>query len=82
MWMRHRVGNVLKDQADCERIGTSPHNSMECGLSSYVPHERIEAILKRETRGDVRCKLLLEAAYDAGGEDNVTVLLALFHAPN
>jgi len=52
------------------------------GLSSYVPHERIEAILKQETRGDVRCKLLLEAAYDAGGEDNVTVLLALFHAPN
>jgi protein phosphatase len=52
------------------------------GLSSYVPHECIEAILKQETRGDVRCKLLLEAAYDAGGEDNVTVLLALFHAPN
>jgi protein phosphatase len=52
------------------------------GLSSYVPHERIEAILKQETRGDVRCQLLLEAAYDAGGEDNVTVLLALFHAPN
>ena len=52
------------------------------GLSSYVPHERIEAILQQETRGDVRCKLLLEAAYDAGGEDNVTVLLARLHAPN
>jgi protein phosphatase len=52
------------------------------GLSSYVPHKRIEAILQQETRGDVRCQRLLEAAYDAGGEDNVTVLLALFHAPN
>ena len=51
------------------------------GLSSYVPHETMEGILNQETRGDLRCQRLLEAAYDAGGEDNVTILLARLHAP-
>ncbi|MDH3603889.1 MAG: protein phosphatase 2C domain-containing protein, partial [Candidatus Tectomicrobia bacterium] len=47
-------------------VQTFPLNHGNClllcsdGLSSYVPHERIETILKQETRGDVRCKLLLE----------------------
>jgi hypothetical protein len=30
--MRHRVGNVLKDQDYCESIGASPRNSVECAL--------------------------------------------------
>src|SRR6266446_245105 len=30
--MRHREGNVLKDQAYCERLGASPLNSGECGI--------------------------------------------------
>src|SRR5262245_5449953 len=30
--MRHRVGNVLKDQDYCESIGASPRNSVECEL--------------------------------------------------
>src|SRR5690349_15665474 len=30
MRMRHGEGNTLKDQAYCERIGTSPLNAMEC----------------------------------------------------
>ena len=51
------------------------------GLSSYVSHAMIEGILTQETRGDVKCKRLLEAAYEAGGEDNVTILLARLHAP-
>lgn len=51
------------------------------GLSSYVAHETMEAILTQETRGDVSCQRLLEAAYEAGGEDNVTILLARLHAP-
>jgi hypothetical protein len=28
--MRHREDNVLKDQANCERIGASPLNALEC----------------------------------------------------
>jgi len=35
--MRHHVGNVLKDQAYCERIEASPLNSVECGnVGSYA----------------------------------------------
>lgn len=46
------------------------------GLSSYVDHQRIERILNEETGEQARCHRLLEAAYAAGGEDNVTILLA------
>ena len=35
MRMRHRGGNVLKDQVYCERIATSPLNSVECGRFNY-----------------------------------------------
>ena len=31
--MRHGEGHVLKDQASCERLGTSPLNSVECGIA-------------------------------------------------
>jgi|RhiMetdeSRZDD1v2_1073273.scaffolds.fasta_scaffold413586_2 serine/threonine protein phosphatase PrpC len=46
------------------------------GLSSYVAHERIEAILSSGEDEHVRCRRLVEAANAAGGADNVTVLLA------
>src|SRR5262249_45263039 len=46
------------------------------GLSSYVAHERIEAILSSGEDEHVRCRHLVEAANAAGGADNVTVLLA------
>src|SRR5262244_996676 len=35
--MRHREGNVLKDQASCERLGASPLNSVECA-QAYRQH--------------------------------------------
>jgi hypothetical protein len=31
VWMRHHEDKALKDQADCEGIGASPLNPMECG---------------------------------------------------
>ena len=30
VWIRHREDKALKDQADCEGIGASPLNPMEC----------------------------------------------------
>ena len=45
------------------------------GLSSYVPHEQIEAILASGPDENTCCKRLVEAANTAGGADNVTVLL-------
>jgi len=46
------------------------------GLSSYVAHEQIEAIMASGEDEHVRCRRLVEAANAAGGADNVTVLLA------
>ena len=48
------------------------------GLSSYIDHQDIENMLNEETGEQARCDRLLEAAYAAGGEDNVTILLARF----
>ncbi len=46
------------------------------GLSSFVPHEALEAILQVEKDENRRCRRFIEAAYAGGGADNVTVLLA------
>src|SRR5712691_1133339 len=32
--MRHREGNILKEQVYCERLGSSPLNSGECAASN------------------------------------------------
>jgi PPM family protein phosphatase len=46
------------------------------GLSSFVPHQRLQDILQAEKHENIRCQRLIEAAYEAGAPDNVTVLLA------
>jgi serine/threonine protein phosphatase PrpC len=46
------------------------------GLSSYVEHQYIESILNEDADEQTQCQKLLEAAYAAGGDDNVTILLA------
>jgi len=46
------------------------------GLSSYVAHEPIEAIMASGEDEFTRCRRLVDAANAAGGADNVTVLLA------
>ena len=46
------------------------------GLSSYVRHEHIEAILATHTDVSAACQQLIQAAKEAGGKDNITVLLA------
>jgi protein phosphatase len=46
------------------------------GLSSYVSHKEIEDILNKEADEHACCQRLLEAAYAAGGGDNITILLA------
>jgi PPM family protein phosphatase len=46
------------------------------GLSSYVSHPRIEAILAQEADEQAMCRALIRAANATGGLDNVTVLIA------
>jgi len=46
------------------------------GLSGMLADAEIESILGRETEVDAACDALVEAALEAGGEDNVTVVIA------
>lgn len=49
------------------------------GLHGVVPHEQIERILREDTPGSTtpeeKCSHLIQAATQAGGPDNVTVIL-------
>jgi serine/threonine protein phosphatase PrpC len=63
------VNSILFQDGDCVLLCTD-------GLSSYVVHEQIEAVLQTEKNENARCQCLIDAAYAAGGADNVTVLLA------
>jgi serine/threonine protein phosphatase PrpC len=63
------VNSILFQDGDCVLLCTD-------GLSSYVAHEHIEAVLHTEKNENARCQRLIDAAYAAGGADNVTVLLA------
>lgn len=51
------------------------------GLSGLVKPAVMEAILKREGPLDEQCRRLVEAAEAAGGNDNITVLLARLGPP-
>lgn len=71
-----------QDKSVMPEIQTLPFHHNDClllcsdGLSSYVEHERIEAIMASGEDEHMRCRHLIEAANAAGGADNVTVLLA------
>jgi serine/threonine protein phosphatase PrpC len=71
-----------QDKSVLPEIQTLPFSHNDClllcsdGLSSYVAHERIEAILSSGEDEHVQCSRLVEAANAAGGADNVTVVLA------
>ena len=45
------------------------------GLHGVVPPEQMEEILRRNGSLEVRCQALIDAARDAGGPDNITVVL-------
>jgi protein phosphatase len=48
------------------------------GLSKVVPDQTIQELVGHETYANARCQALLEAAHEAGGTDNATVITASF----
>ena len=50
------------------------------GLSDMVEDEDLEAILRTDGTLEDRCQWLVDAAMEAGGHDNITVLLAEYGA--
>ena len=51
--LRHRAGNILKDQGYWESIRASPRNPMECGLITGYEHDAVNHTKKEYARGDV-----------------------------
>ncbi len=51
------------------------------GLTKHVSDEEITAILGREDSAESACRTLVDAALDAGGTDNVTVVVCRMVAP-
>ena len=45
------------------------------GLTDVVPPEQIQSLMGSGQDLDGSCRALVEAANDAGGEDNITVVL-------
>jgi serine/threonine protein phosphatase PrpC len=52
------------------------------GLTEMVPDEAIAAILAAEADPEAACNTLVAQANDAGGRDNITVLIVRFDAPD
>jgi PPM family protein phosphatase len=51
------------------------------GLTDMIDDASIAEVLRRETRSDQACRLLVERALANGGKDNVTVVLARYSMP-
>jgi PPM family protein phosphatase len=51
------------------------------GLTGMVGEEEINQILKAHTEPEPLCRQLVERANEAGGKDNITVVVAQFHTP-
>ena len=51
------------------------------GLTGMIGDDAIADILQRRKRANEACQLLIDAALERGGTDNVTVTLARYHIP-
>jgi serine/threonine protein phosphatase PrpC len=51
------------------------------GLTDVVPDDRIRDVLMRPVTPDEQCQELVELAQSAGGQDDVTVLIARYQIP-
>ena len=48
------------------------------GLTKHVSDEQIRSLLQHSESAQIACQKLVDAANDAGGTDNITVVLARF----
>lgn len=73
------VGSGAEPQADIFTVSCNSGDVLLLctdGLHGVVPDREIRRILEADWSLDARCDALVDAALDAGGPDNVTVLLA------
>jgi protein phosphatase len=85
--MRHVLVNVLGTQGDPVRADTDllqladGDQILLCtdGLTDMIADTAIGAILGQVRPAEETCQALVDAALDAGGKDNVTVVLGRYH---
>jgi protein phosphatase len=86
---RHVLTNALGGssadvQVDTDRLQLEDGDRLllcSDGLSDLVDDGAIASILLETTRSSVACERLVQRALDAGGRDNVTVIVAGFQIP-
>ena len=87
--MRHMLTNVMgsgkaEPTGDIRRVGIAAGDTLllcSDGLTEMVPEDRIAAELARGRPAQEACQVLVDLALDAGGKDNVTVVLGRYYAP-
>jgi serine/threonine protein phosphatase PrpC len=71
-------------EVDVKEVALQPGDRLllcSDGLSSVVPDERIEEILRQQPVPDAACQALVDEANAGGGPDNVTTLILKIDAP-
>jgi serine/threonine protein phosphatase PrpC len=88
--MRHVLTQALGQHADKLKIEvqdlklTDDDCLLLCtdGLTDMIPDGEISAILMNSGKAEQQCQALMDKALEAGGKDNITVVVAHYSLPN
>jgi protein phosphatase len=88
-WLRHVLTGVLaadgkKVPVECGRFKLADGDQVllcSDGLTEMVPEAEVSAALLRPGPAEECCRALVDRALEAGGGDNVTVVLARYRFP-
>ena len=72
--LKIEVRRLKLEDGDCLLLCTD-------GLTEMVPDQEISAILTSSGKAEQHCRALLDKALDAGGKDNITVVVAHYSLP-
>ena len=87
--LRHVLTNVLGSSGDSVRVDCHDLRLVDgdqillCtdGLTDLVPHAAIQEVLQSAGTAADACRALVDLALEAGGKDNVTVVLGRYQIP-
>ena len=72
--LKIEVQQLKLEDGDCLLLCTD-------GLTEMVPDDEISAVLTSSGKAEQHCQALLDKALDAGGRDNITVVVAHYSLP-
>jgi protein phosphatase len=74
-------GNSAELKVELHKVGLIPNDVLllcSDGLTGMVPEAEVARILREKTDPETACRLLVKSAIEAGGKDNITVVVARF----